>query len=122
MFQEELAFAVVDAVLEEVRLGMEINTANMAQRRIATVKFLGEVRRASATTPGRAKLLLQRPHHSLNTLQLYNFTLVDSHVIFSALYSLITFAAHHPKLDPPTNCFRYCTRASCSIGRGSAAC
>ena len=34
---------VVDGVLEEIRLGMEINNPEMSQRRISSVKFLGEV-------------------------------------------------------------------------------
>ena len=35
---------VVDAVLEEVRMGMEINRPDMNRRRVSAVKYLGEVR------------------------------------------------------------------------------
>eukprot|EP00730_Choanoeca_flexa_P003310 TRINITY_DN11359_c3_g1_i1.p1 TRINITY_DN11359_c3_g1~~TRINITY_DN11359_c3_g1_i1.p1 ORF type:complete len:1196 (+),score=478.84 TRINITY_DN11359_c3_g1_i1:208-3588(+) len=79
VYQEGLAYAVIDATLEEIRVCMEINTPDMNQRRISTVKFLGE---------------------------LFNFKLVDSRLVFNTLYSLITFAAHDAYLDPPQHCFR----------------
>lgn len=69
---------VVDAVLEEVRVGMEINSAQHNQRRLSTLRYLGE---------------------------LYNYRLVNSKVIFSILYSVITFGAD-TVLDPPENYFR----------------
>jgi regulator of nonsense transcripts 2 len=40
----KLATAVVDAVLEEVRVGMECNLPTINQRRFATARYLGEVR------------------------------------------------------------------------------
>ena len=57
-YHEDFGFKVVDSVLEEIRLGMETNRANMNQRRVTTVKFLGE---------------------------LFNYTVVDSKIIFNAL-------------------------------------
>ena len=59
---------VVDGILEEIRIGMEINHPKYNQRRIAMVKFLGE---------------------------LYNYRLVDSAVIFKTLYSFITFGVSY---------------------------
>ena len=39
-------------------------------------------------------------------LQMYNFTLVESRLVFNMLYSLIKFAAHDRFLDPPAHYFR----------------
>nr|KAG5696425.1 hypothetical protein BaRGS_020962 [Batillaria attramentaria] len=62
--EEHVAIQVVDGVLEEIRLGMEINHPKYNQRRVSCVKYLGE---------------------------LYNYRMVESTVIFRILYSLITF-------------------------------
>ncbi|XP_020710978.2 regulator of nonsense transcripts 2 isoform X2 [Athalia rosae] len=76
---------VVDGVLEDIRLCMEINLPKYNQRRIAMVKYLGE---------------------------LYNYRLVESGDIFRTLYLLITFgvATDHTApptiLDPPDHLFR----------------
>lgn len=76
---------VVDGVLEDIRLCMEINLPKYNQRRIAMVKYLGE---------------------------LYNYRLVESGDIFRTLYLLITFgvatdhAAPPTILDPPEHLFR----------------
>ena len=64
---------VVDSVLEDIRLGMEVNHPKFNQRRLAMVKFLGE---------------------------LYNYRLVDSAVIFKTLYSFITFGVSYDKEAP----------------------
>ena len=40
---EWLATDIIDAVLEDVRVGMEINNPKFNQRRTAMVKFLGEM-------------------------------------------------------------------------------
>jgi hypothetical protein len=37
---------------------------------------------------------------------MYNFTLVESRLVFNMLYSLIKFAAHDRFLDPPAHYFR----------------
>lgn len=42
-YQEEVGTKVVDGVLEDIRLGMEINLPKFNQRRIAQVKYLGEL-------------------------------------------------------------------------------
>lgn len=75
---------VVDGVLEDIRLCMEINLPKFNQRRIAMVKYLGE---------------------------LYNYRMVESNDIFRTLYLLITFGVvmdHtiHSPLDPPDHLFR----------------
>ena len=59
-----MAIQVVDGVLEDIRLGMEINIPKLNQRRVAMVKYLGE---------------------------LYNYRMVDSAVIFRTLYSFISY-------------------------------
>ena len=53
---------VIDAVLEDIRLGLELPVVN--QRRISSVKFLGE---------------------------LYNYQLIDAALIFRVLYLFISF-------------------------------
>ncbi|KAJ9175552.1 hypothetical protein P3X46_014098 [Hevea brasiliensis] len=81
-YHDEFAVAVVDEVLEEIRLGLEINDYGMQQRRIAHMRFLGE---------------------------LYNYELVDSSVIFETLYLILVFGHDTPErdvLDPPEDCFR----------------
>lgn len=42
-YQEEVGARVVDGVLEDIRLGMEVNLPKFYQRRVAQVKFLGEL-------------------------------------------------------------------------------
>lgn len=51
-------------VLEEIRLGLELNDYGMQQRRLAHMRFLGE---------------------------LYNYEHVDSSVIFDTLYLILVF-------------------------------
>ena len=55
---------VVDAVLEDIRLGLEINHPKFNQRRVSCIKFLGEM---------------------------YNYQLIESNVVFRVLYLLISF-------------------------------
>lgn len=42
-YQEEIGTKVVDGVLEDIRLGMEINLPKFNQRRVAQIKYLGEL-------------------------------------------------------------------------------
>ena len=62
-YHEGAAIYVLDGVLEDIRLGMEVNLPKFNQRRVSMVKFLGE---------------------------LYNYRMVESSVIFKTLYSFIT--------------------------------
>ncbi|KAK6270895.1 hypothetical protein POUND7_007993 [Theobroma cacao] len=81
-YHDEFAVAVVDEVLEEIRLGLELNDYGMQQRRIAHMRFLGE---------------------------LYNYEHVDSSVIFETLYLILVSGhdtAEQDVLDPPEDCFR----------------
>ena len=56
--------SVVDQVLENIRLGLELNIYSMNQRRVATIKYLGEM---------------------------YIFRLLSSGIIFDTFWSLLTF-------------------------------
>ena len=59
----------IDNLLEQITLGLEQNDFKLNQRRLAEVKYLGE---------------------------LYNYKMVDSPVIFDALYRIVSFG--HCKL------------------------
>uniref|UniRef100_A0A0K2VAN6 MIF4G domain-containing protein n=1 Tax=Lepeophtheirus salmonis TaxID=72036 RepID=A0A0K2VAN6_LEPSM len=78
-YHDWIAPRIIDGVLENIRVGMEINDSKYNQRRLAVITFLGE---------------------------LYVFHLVDSSVVFKVLYSLITFGCDDPLLDPPDHMFR----------------
>lgn len=71
-YHPEFVVSVVDQVLEDIRRGLEQNVYNVNQRRVATVKYLGE---------------------------LYNYRLLGSGIIFDMLWSLVTFG--HRKCPPP---------------------
>ncbi|ESN94504.1 hypothetical protein HELRODRAFT_189416 [Helobdella robusta] len=82
--EEEVGIHVVDAVLEHIRLGMEMNQPKLNQQRLSTVKYLGEM---------------------------YNYRLVESDIIFKTLYSFITFETSFDEnapstLDPPEHLLR----------------
>ncbi|XP_043944246.1 regulator of nonsense transcripts 2 isoform X2 [Protopterus annectens] len=83
LYQEDVGIHVVDGVLEDIRLGMEVNQPKFNQRRISSAKFLGE---------------------------LYNYRMVESAVIFKTLYSFISFGVNtdgsSSVLDPPEHLFR----------------
>ena len=68
-YHPSLGVRLVDAVLEEVRAGLEQNLPTAQQRRVAHVRLLGE---------------------------LYNYRLVSSDVVFSALYFILAFGAPRP--------------------------
>lgn len=55
---------IIDNLLEQITLGLEQNDFKFNQRRVAEVKYLGE---------------------------LYNYKMVDSPVIFDTLYRMVTF-------------------------------
>ncbi|TFY71699.1 hypothetical protein EVG20_g1301 [Dentipellis fragilis] len=70
-YHPEFTIGVVDQVLEDVRRGLEQNVYSTNQRRVATIKYLGE---------------------------LYIYRLVGSGLIFDTLWSLVTFG--HPEGHP----------------------
>ncbi|XP_010534438.1 PREDICTED: regulator of nonsense transcripts UPF2 [Tarenaya hassleriana] len=81
-YHDEFAVAVVDEVLEEIRVGLELNDYGAQQKRLAHMRFLGE---------------------------LYNYEHVDSSVIFETLYVILVFGhgtPEHEVLDPPEDFFR----------------
>jgi regulator of nonsense transcripts 2 len=63
-YHPDFTIAVVDQVLENIRTGLEHNIYTDNQRRVATMKYLGE---------------------------LYIYRAVGSTVIFDTLWSLVTF-------------------------------
>ncbi|KAJ7096222.1 armadillo-type protein [Mycena epipterygia] len=75
-YHPEFAVAVVDQVLEDVRRGLEQNVYSTNQRRVATIKYLGE---------------------------LYIYRLLSSGIVFDTLWSLVTFG--HPDARPLPNQF-----------------
>jgi len=63
-YHPAFAVSVVDQVLEDIRLGLENNIYNTNQRRVAAIKYLGE---------------------------LYIYRLLSSGIIFDTFWSLVTF-------------------------------
>lgn len=72
-YHQDFVIMVIDNVLEQITLGLEQNDFQFNQRRIAEVKYLGE---------------------------LYNYKMVDSPVVFDALYRIVTFG-HGKALRKP---------------------
>jgi regulator of nonsense transcripts 2 len=93
-YHQDFVIGVIDNVLEQITLGLEQNDFKFNQRRIADVKYLGE---------------------------LYNYKLVDSTVIFDMLYRIVTFGHEGGtpapgkvnSLDQPDDFFRI--RLVCTI-------
>jgi regulator of nonsense transcripts 2 len=73
-YHPEFALAVVDQVLEDVRRGLEQNVYKTNQRRVATLKFLGE---------------------------LYIYRMIGSGLIFDTLWSLVTFGHRESSVRSP---------------------
>ncbi|KAJ4483312.1 transcription factor [Lentinula aciculospora] len=70
-YQPAFSVSIVDQVLEDVRRGLEQNVYRTNQRRLATIKYLGE---------------------------LYIYRLLSSGIIFDTLWSMVTFG--HPDGRP----------------------
>ena len=93
-YHQDFVIGIVDNVLESITLGLEQNDFKFNQRRIADVKYLGE---------------------------LYNYKLVDSSVIFDMLYRIVAFGHEGGTpapgkvnlLDQPDDFFR--VRLVCTI-------
>lgn len=86
-YHQDFAIGVIDNVLEQITLGLEQNDFKFNQRRVAEVKYLGE---------------------------LYNYKIIDSTVVFDTLYRIVTFGHEggtpQPEsftpFDPPDEFFR----------------
>ncbi|RAH71837.1 regulator of nonsense transcripts 2 [Aspergillus aculeatinus CBS 121060] len=86
-YHQEFVIGIVDNVLEQITLGLEQNDFKFNQKRVAEVKYLGE---------------------------LYNYKMIDSPVIFDTLYRIVTFgheggtpvAGKVNPLDLPDDFFR----------------
>jgi regulator of nonsense transcripts 2 len=63
-YHQEFVIGIVDNILESITLGLEQNDFKFNQKRIAEVKYLGE---------------------------LYNYKIIDSPVVFDALYRIVAF-------------------------------
>lgn len=63
-YHQGFVITVIDNLLESITLGLEQNDFKFNQRRLAEVKYLGE---------------------------LYNYKMVDSPLIFDTLYRMVTF-------------------------------
>lgn len=73
-YHQDFVITVIENVLEQITIGLERNEFKFNQRRIAEVKYLGE---------------------------LYNYKMVDSPVIFDTLYRIVTFG--HGKQEEHTS-------------------
>ncbi|KAI7854822.1 armadillo-type protein [Circinella umbellata] len=85
---------LVDSLIEEIRIGLEQNIFKHNQRRIAVVKYLGE---------------------------LYNYRLIDSPLVFDTLYTIVTLGHEFGRparerfcpMDAPNDFFRI--RLCCTL-------
>jgi len=80
-YHEEFGIRFIDALLEEIRMGLEMNNYTFNQRLILYVKFLGE---------------------------LYNYNLIEHNLIFDTLYFLLGLPdeEQHSPFDDKHNLFR----------------
>jgi regulator of nonsense transcripts 2 len=93
-YHQDFVVMVIDNLLENITLGLEQNDFKFNQRRLAEVKYLGE---------------------------LYNYKMVDSSIVFDTLYRIVSFG--HPSgvpsedrlnpLDMPDDYFRI--RLVCTV-------
>ncbi|KAI9328498.1 armadillo-type protein [Obelidium mucronatum] len=72
-YYSDFGVSVVDQCLEEVRLGLELNLFKYNQRRVSTIRFLGEM---------------------------YNYRLIESGVVFDTLYILLRFGYENQFPEP----------------------
>jgi regulator of nonsense transcripts 2 len=87
VFHNDFVVKVIDTVCEQIRFGMETNIFKDNQRRVATLKYFGE---------------------------LYNYRLVNSDMIFEQLWALVTFGHRNGQplpgqtspIDAPDDYFR----------------
>lgn len=63
-YHQAFVIGVIDTLMEQISIGLEQNDFKYNQRRLAEVKYLGE---------------------------LYNYKMIDSPVVFETLYRIVTF-------------------------------
>lgn len=93
-YHQEFVIGIIDGLMENITLGLEINDFKFNQKRVAEVKYLGE---------------------------LYNSKLVDAGLIFDTLYHITTFGheggnpvpGSYCALDQPDDFFR--VRLVCTL-------
>ncbi|KAL9560274.1 hypothetical protein MBANPS3_000001 [Mucor bainieri] len=93
-YHTDFGVQIVDGVVEEIRIGLELNIFKHNQRRIAVAKYLGE---------------------------LYNYRMIESPLIFDTLYSIVTFGhefgrparERYCSIDAPNDFFRI--RLCCTL-------
>ncbi|KAF7727252.1 hypothetical protein EC973_007865 [Apophysomyces ossiformis] len=93
-YHSDFGMQVVDSVVEEIRVGLEQNIFKHNQRRIAVVKYLGE---------------------------LYNYRMIDSPLVFDTLYTIVTLGHEFGRparerfcvIDAPNDFFRI--RLCCTL-------
>ncbi|KAI9310910.1 hypothetical protein BX666DRAFT_2032401 [Dichotomocladium elegans] len=86
-YHSDFGVQLVDSIVEEIRVGLEQNIFKHNQRRIAVVKYLGE---------------------------LYNYRMIDSPLIFDTLYTIVTLGHDYGRparerfcgIDAPNDFFR----------------
>jgi regulator of nonsense transcripts 2 len=89
-YHQDFVITVIDNVLESVVVGLEQNEFKYNQRRIAEVKYLGE---------------------------LYNYRMVDHPVIFDVMYRIMTFGHGNTSKFILNDVLTVCRRASNSGSR-----
>ncbi|EIE89727.1 hypothetical protein RO3G_14438 [Rhizopus delemar RA 99-880] len=93
-YHSDFGVQIVDGIVEEIRMGLEQNIFKHNQRRIAVVKYLGE---------------------------LYNYRMIESPLIFDTLYTIVTFGHEYGRparerycpIDTPNDFFRI--RLCCTL-------
>lgn len=89
-YHQDFVIGIVDNILEQITLGLEQNDFKFNQKRVAEVKYLGE---------------------------LYNYKMIDSPVIFDTLYRIVTFG-YGESLESPGWYFFFTNE--CNRGRHSS--
>ncbi|KAJ4300471.1 mRNA decay protein [Collariella sp. IMI 366227] len=77
-YHPEFVISVIDNVIESVAFGLEINDFRLNQRRVAEVKYLGE---------------------------LYNYRMLEHPVVFDTMYKIMTFGHGGPPMPGRINPF-----------------
>ncbi|OTF80241.1 hypothetical protein BLA29_011678, partial [Euroglyphus maynei] len=82
--RSQTVLMVMDTILENIRIGMQMNSLEYNQRRISTIKYFAEC---------------------------FNYNLIDSTLLFNIMYSLLLYGVDYndagkSSMDPPFNLMR----------------